>query len=131
MQIEGPYVVARGAVDVGAWTSENDDEMSVGEFCAETLKSVGEVEVSKPVNLGGDSVAELLGKEVYRAKIASGGAATEEIMVGSRNSLRISRSTPVNLTEEKSRGSMSLTVTPVRSPLKRASNLMFTVNESI
>ena len=35
IQIEVPYVVARGAVDVGGWTSESDDEMSVGEFCAE------------------------------------------------------------------------------------------------
>ena len=60
IQIEGPYVVARGAVDVSGWTSESDDEMILIEFCAEKLQSTGEVEVSKLVDLGGDSVAELL-----------------------------------------------------------------------
>ena len=70
--IEGPYVVARGTVDMGAWSSEREAEMSVSEFSAEKLQSVGEVEVSKLEDLGGDSVAELLGDGVYRAQIATG-----------------------------------------------------------
>ena len=60
IQIEGPYIVARGAVDVSGWTSECDEEMILSEFCAEKLQSTGEVEVSKLLDLGGDSVAELL-----------------------------------------------------------------------
>ena len=35
---------------MGGWTSESDDEISVGEFCAEKLQSIGEVGVSKLVD---------------------------------------------------------------------------------
>ena len=94
--IEGSYVVARGIVDMGAWSSERVAEMSVSVFSAEKLQSVGEVEVSKLLDLGGDSVAELLRDGVYRAQIATGGAATEEIVFGSRKSPLMSRSTPLN-----------------------------------
>ena len=60
-------MIARGAIDVGGRTSKSDDEMSVSEFCAENLQSIGEVEVSLLVDLGGNSVVELLGKRVLLA----------------------------------------------------------------
>ena len=67
----------------------------------------------------------------YCLQIDTGGAATEERVVGSRISPLMSRSTLVKLPEEVSRGSLPLNVITVRSPLKRAANVMFTVNESL
>ena len=53
--------------------------------------------MSKLLVLSGDSVIELLGDGGYRAQIALGGAATEENVVGSRNSPLMSKLTPANL----------------------------------
>ena len=62
-------------------TNECDDGMSVSEHFAEKLRSFREVEVSKLADLGGDSVAELLGGGAPGAQIGTGAAAIQEIVV--------------------------------------------------
>ena len=63
LQIEGLDVVSSGTVEVAGRTSESDDGMRVSKDCAEKFDLPhGRVDVSKLVDLGGDSVADLLGK---------------------------------------------------------------------
>ena len=60
-KVERPDVVTSGAVDGAERTSKSYYELSVSEHCAEKLRSSGEAEVNELVDLGGQSVAEIIG----------------------------------------------------------------------
>ena len=87
--------------------------------------------MSELVDFRGCSVAELLGEGGSQAQTAIGDAAIEENLVESRVSPVISISMPEKLPLEIGRGSSSLNVTPVKSPLKRAANVMLTVDGGV
>ena len=67
------FLKESGAIVMGGRTSKSDDGLSISEYCAEKLQSSGKAEVSKLVDLVGDSVAPLLGKGGPRVKITTGG----------------------------------------------------------
>ena len=92
IQIERPDVAASDAVDVGGggWSSETDDGVSMGEFCAEEIYSFSDVEKSKLVVLGGDSVADISGEGELQIQVAAGGATAEDAVGESRVSLNVS-----------------------------------------
>ena len=74
--------VRKSAVDMSELPSRSDDGLSVSEFCAEEARSFSEAEMSKLVDLGGESVAEMSSEGGLRVQIDTGETATEEILFG-------------------------------------------------
>ena len=69
VQIERPDVLVSGAVLAGGPSSDSDEGVSVSEGCAEKLQSFSEVEMSKLVDLGGNSKLELWVKQSYKFRL--------------------------------------------------------------
>ena len=75
--------------------------------------------------LGGDSAAELSGEKELRVEIGTEGTAAEEVLFESRVNPVTSSSTLVKIMEDGRHGLLLLGVTPVETPVKRVSNVMY------
>ena len=73
-QIETTDAVASGSSDEGGRSSENDDGVSVSEWCAEKLEFFSEFEMTKVLEIGGDSFDEFLGEQQLEVHVATGEA---------------------------------------------------------
>ena len=81
------------------------------------------------MDLSGDSVAEFLGEGELQVQFATQGASTEEVNGDSRVSRVVSSSTPMKSLKGGRHEPLSLGVTPVATPVKRAPNVVFAMEE--
>ena len=119
-------LVSKSSVDASELSNRSDDGVRVSEFYAENLGSLSKGDFHTLAEIGEESVAQIGKLLVDRIVLLMLPGQTR----GQPGATRVvNTSTPVRMPEEVKPGSLTLNVTPVRSSMKRISNVRFGIDE--